>query len=130
MNRILVDLDGTLCHSKGADEDYSSLKPNPELVQRMREAKSEGAVLDIYTARGMRTHGGDLESIRRLTLPVIIDWLESYEIPFRRVIVGKEWPGRFGFYVDDRAVRPGEWVSLGYAGVQQMLAKEALNRHR
>jgi capsule biosynthesis phosphatase len=45
-------------------------------------------------------------------LPVIIEWLDRHKIPYDEIYVGKPWCGFDGFYVDDRAIRPDEFLSL------------------
>ena len=62
--------------------------------------------------------------INALTLPVILDWLARHDIPFDEVHVGKPWCGTDGFYVDDKAVRPSEFVTLGYEEIRARLARE------
>jgi capsule biosynthesis phosphatase len=46
-------------------------------------------------------------------------WLDRHGIPYDELHVGKPWPGRGGFYVDDKAIRPEEFVGLSY---QEILA--------
>lgn len=42
----------------------------------------------------------------------MLAWLEKWGIPCDEIIFGKPWPGKRGFYVDDRAVRPDEFLTL------------------
>lgn len=37
-------------------------------------------------------------------------WLEKWEIPYDEIVYGKVWPGHKGFYVDDRTIRPDEFM--------------------
>ena len=36
---------------------------------------------------------------------------KDWDIPYDEIIYGKPWPGHNGFYVDDRAVRPDEFLN-------------------
>lgn len=41
---------------------------------------------------------------------VLSAWLENWEIPYDETVYGKVWPGHKGFYIDDRTVRPDEFL--------------------
>jgi capsule biosynthesis phosphatase len=83
-----------------------------------------GFEICIYTARNMRTHDGNLGKINVYTLPAIIDWLNANDVPYDEIIVGKPWCGFDGFYVDDKAIRPSEFVSKSFEEIQELLAEE------
>ena len=72
----------------------------------------------------MRTYEGNVGKINIHTLPVIIKWLEEHNIPYDEIIVGKPWCGFEGFYVDDKAVRPSEFMSMNLDEINALLAKE------
>jgi capsule biosynthesis phosphatase len=114
VKRLIVDLDGTLTVS-GDGQDYVSATPNLALIEKLREYKQQGFEIVIHTARNMRTYQGSVGKIAVHTLPTILDWLERHEVPHDEVIVGKPWCGFEGFYIDDRAVRPDEFVAMDYA---------------
>ena len=44
------------------------------------------------------------------TAKIVLEWLEKWNIPYDEIIYGKPWPGHNGFYVDDRTVRPDEFL--------------------
>ena len=54
----------------------------------------------------MRTYNGDINKILKYTKPVLETWLRKWEIPYDEVIYGKPYPGKEGFYVDDKTLRP------------------------
>lgn len=112
MKRLIIDLDNTLCITENGD--YSMSTPVVQVVEKLRWYKSQGFEIAISTSRNMRTHEGCIGKINANTLPVIITWLDKHEIPYDEIYVGKPWCGHDGFYVDDRAVRPSEFVSLSY----------------
>ena len=104
----IFDLDGTICPIKKKEEKYEDLKPFPEIVDKMKKLKEQGFNILIFTSRNMKTYDGNLGLINANTAKIIINWLDKWQIPYDEIIYGKPWPGRFGFYVDDRAVRPKE----------------------
>ena len=69
----------------------------------------------------MRTYQGNIGKINANTLPVILDWLDRYSVPYDEVIVGKPWPGPDGYYIDDRAIRPSEFLSLSHDEILDLL---------
>ena len=48
-----------------------------------------------------------------------------HDIPFDEIHVGKPWCGTEGFYIDDRAIRPSEFVALSLGEIQTLIAGEA-----
>ena len=123
MKRLVIDLDGTLTLDEPGVA-YESKQPNHAVVAKLREYHRAGFAIVIATARNMRTHANNIGRINALTLPVVLEWLQRHNIPYDEVHVGKPWCGTEGFYVDDKAIRPSEFVALGYDGVQALLARE------
>lgn len=123
MKRLVFDLDGTLALDDPA-KAYADREPNRPLVERLRQYQADGFEIVICSARNMRTYQGQIGKLNAHTLPVIIDWLNRHDIPFDEIHVGKPWCGTEGFYVDDRAVRPSEFVGLTVDEIRALLAAE------
>ena len=70
----------------------------------------------------MRTFDGEIGKINVHTLPIIIDWLKENDVPYDEVIVGKPWCGKDGFYIDDRALRPNEFIEMSESEIISMLS--------
>lgn len=121
---IVIDVDGTLCPVKQAGQDYANLQPNQAIVEKLREYKAEGFYIVIHSSRNMRTYQGDLGKIQANTLPVLIEWLKRHDIPYDEIHLGKPWQGRGGFYVDDKTIRPSEFLSKSYAEIQEIIDRE------
>ena len=122
MNKLIVDLDGTL--TLADTSDYVRVKPNHEVIEQLRNFKKQGYCITIFTARNMRTYEGNIGKINLHTLPKITDWLEKHDVPFDELIVGKPWCGHDGFYIDDRAIRPSEFAKLSQEEIFKLLDKE------
>ncbi len=120
VKRLVVDLDDTLTRSDPA-LSYADKEPNLPLVARLREYRAMGFEIVIQTARNMRTYQGNIGKINANTLPVIVAWLQRHEIPYDEIHVGKPWCGVEGFYVDDRAIRPSEFVSLSLDEINALI---------
>jgi len=124
MKRLVFDLDGTLTHDD-ASVGYADRRPNAAVVEKLRAYRAEGFEIVICSARNMRTFQGQVGKINANTLPVILDWLARHEIPYDEIHVGKPWCGTDGFYVDDKAIRPSEFLAMSHAEIQTLLAREA-----
>ena len=120
MKRLIVDLDGTLTLG-GDGQSYADKEPNLPLIQRLRAYKADGFEIVIHSSRNMRTYEGNVGRINMHTLPVILDWLRLHDVPHDEVYVGKPWCGFEGFYIDDRAVRPDEFVEMDYETLRRKL---------
>ena len=108
--RIIFDIDGTICPIKDKNEKYEDIIPDAEMVAKMREYKDAGATIVLNTSRNMRTYQGQIGLINANTAKVLLNWLDKWDIPYDEIIYGKPWPGHRGFYVDDRSVRPDEFL--------------------
>lgn len=114
-----MDLDETICQTK--DGDYSESVPDIDIIQRMREYKDAGFDIVIYTSRNVRTYVGNIGKISAHTLPIIIDWLRKHQVPYDEIYVGKPWCGNEGFYVDDKTIRPSEFLALSRSEITELL---------
>lgn len=120
MKRLVVDLDDTLTKNN-PELSYSEKEPNIPLIEKLREYKEQGFEILIQTARNMRTYQGAVGKINAHTLPVIIEWLDKHNVPYDEIYVGKPWCGTEGFYIDDRAVRPSEFLSLSLEEIHTLI---------
>jgi len=116
---IVMDLDNTI--TVESDAPYPEKIPNYEVIEACRKYHDLGYKIIIHTARNMRTYKGDIDTIMSITYPIIIDWLKKYNVPYDEVIVGKPWCGHNGFYVDDKAIRPNEFVSLSFEEINELI---------
>ena len=122
MKRLIFDLDGTITLS--APDGYANAVPNLALIARLRDYQRAGFEIVISTSRNVRTYAGNIGKINAHTLPVILDWLARHDVPYDEIHVGKPWCGTQGFYVDDKAVRPSEFLRYSYADITALLAAE------
>lgn len=107
---FVFDIDGTLCPIKKKEERYEDLVPFPEMVEKLRYYKERGAKIVLFTSRNMNSYGGNLGLINKNTARILLAWLDKWEIPYDEILYGKPWPGHKGFYVDDRTIRPDEFL--------------------
>lgn len=120
MKRLVFDLDDTLTINTSGIS-YADKLPNLPVIQKLREYKKQGFEIIIQTARNMYTYNSDIGKINANTLPIIIEWLKKHEIPYDEIYVGKPWCGKEGFYIDDRAIRPSEFISMSFDEITKLI---------
>lgn len=120
---FVFDIDGTLCPIKKKDERYEDLVPYEDMLEKIRYYKENGARIVLYTSRNMNTYNGNLGLINKNTAVVLNEWLAKWEIPYDEIVFGKVWPGHKGFYVDDRTVRPDEFLNHTPEELEEICAK-------
>ncbi len=123
---LVLDVDGTLCPTKRSGEAYADLVPDAEMVARVRWYREQGYHVILQTSRNMRSFDGNVGMIVARTVPELTAWLDRHAIPYDELHVGKPWAGREGFYVDDRAIRPAEFLALGPDEIAARLAGDAV----
>jgi capsule biosynthesis phosphatase len=122
MKKLIVDIDNTL--SITINSDYENSKPIISVISKLREYQKLGFTIVLFSSRNMRTFESNVGKINIHTLPKLISWLNNHEVPFDELLVGKPWCGHDGFYIDDRAVRPSEFVNQSYEEIRELLSKE------
>ena len=125
-NALVVDIDGTLCPIRESGQRYEDLPAEPVLLARLRYLADQGWTIILHSSRGMRTYEGNLEEINREVLPALLNWLAARGVPFHELRMGKPWAGENGFYVDDRAVRPREFVEHSFEELAALCARDRL----
>lgn len=123
-NVIVLDIDGTICEFKG-NKEYEELLPRYEALKKVREYKKKGYHIILFTSRQMRSYSGNVGEITAKTGKVLFDWLEKHEVPYDEIHFGKPWCGNNGFYVDDKAIRPNEFINLSTEEIQKLISKDS-----
>lgn len=123
MKKLIIDIDMTLTKGKGVI-GYEDAIVNEELVVKLKEYKEQGFTIVLNTSRNMNSYNNNIGLINKNTLPTIISWLENNNIPYDEIYVGKPWCGHDGFYVDDKAIRPSEFINKTYEEIVELLGKE------
>ena len=108
---FVFDIDGTICQIKKKEEKYEDLVPYASVVEKIRFYHEAGAKIVLFTSRNMNSYGGNLGLINKNTARILTEWLDKWNIPYDEIFYGKPWPGHKGFYVDDRSVRPDEFLA-------------------
>jgi capsule biosynthesis phosphatase len=103
-NTYILDIDGTICQASLLEDgsyDYPNAIPFPRVIERINELYETGNTIVLFTARGMRTHKGNVKKIKENVQPILEDWLSRHGVNYHELIVGKPW-GENVIYVDNR----------------------------
>ena len=111
---IIVDIDGTLCPVKKEGENYIDIEPYSDMVIKLREYKNLGFCIILNTSRNVRTYDGNEGLINKHTARILLEWLDKNNIPYDEIYYCKPWQGKGGFYIDDKTIRPNEFLKLSY----------------
>ncbi|WHR57143.1 HAD hydrolase family protein [Acinetobacter haemolyticus] len=125
MKRLIFDIDDTICNTKNGD--YKNATPNLPVIDKIKEYHKQGFEICFYTSRNVRTFQNNIGKINAHTLPIIIEWLNKYSVPYDEIITGKPWCGFEGFYIDDKAIRPTEFVNLSYEEICELITNNEGN---
>ena len=101
--RFCFDLDNTLVSHPKINGAYGSCEPIERNVRYLRFLKESGHYIIIHTARGMRTHQGDVSAVVEDIMDLTKLQLDRFGIPYDELVFGKPYAH---FYVDDLAVLP------------------------
>jgi capsule biosynthesis phosphatase len=121
---IVIDVDGTLCAKKRADESYEDVVPAADVVATLKEYRQQGFYVILATSRNMNTYSGNVGLITANTAKTLMAWLDRHSIAYDELHVGKPWGGKGGFYVDDKAIRPDEFVRLSYQEILAIIGED------
>ena len=120
---FVFDIDGTLCPVKKKEERYEDLVPFSDMLDKLRYYKENGARIILYTSRNMNSYSGNIGLINKYTAAVLTEWLKKWHIPYDEIVYGKVWPGHKGFYVDDRTIRPDEFLKYSLDELEDICKK-------
>jgi capsule biosynthesis phosphatase len=95
------DLDNTLVSYPLISGDYTTVQPLTKNISFCNFLKSMGNEIIIYTARRMKTHGGNIGKINRDVGKITLDTLEKFDIKYDQLFFGKP---HADFYIDDLAI--------------------------
>jgi capsule biosynthesis phosphatase len=118
---IVIDFDNTL--TVDGPEIYGEKLPRQDVIDRLREYRSMGYEIVIHTARNMKTQNNNIGKVIANVGAVSIEWLKKHDVPFDSLVFGKPFAEE-GFYVDDKAVRPSEFLSLSREELRQLVGYE------
>lgn len=119
---IVVDLDATLTIDD-TSVSYAEKLPNLSIVEKLKEYDRLGYEIIIHTARRMKTHQADESRVIADIGDTTLAWLKRHGVPFSGIKFGKPHADH-GFYLDDRAVRPSEFLTMTPDAILKMVEEQ------
>jgi len=119
--RICIDLDGVVCRLREPHQSYAELLPVPGAVEKPRAIRAAGHYLILYTARHMKTCGGNVGQVVARQGATILEWLKQHGIEFDEIHFGKP---HADVYIDDNAVRFEGWDTIAADGSSLPVSNE------
>jgi capsule biosynthesis phosphatase len=107
--RICIDIDGVLCELKNSQTNYADVKPISGAVKALCQLRQNGHFVILYTARHMKTTGGNLGAVLAKQASITLTWLEKHGFEYDEIYFGKPWAD---VYIDDLAIRFRNWQDI------------------
>jgi len=107
---LIVDIDGTLC-GPPVKGDYSLCEPKQDVIEKLRGQDKQGSYIILFTARNMRSFGGNIGLINKYTSPILLKWLEEHNVPYDEIVYGKPWGAGGVEYLDDKNLTIKEFIA-------------------
>ncbi len=111
--RICIDLDGVICSLRRPEQKYAELEPVPGAVEKLRALRAAGHFIIIFTARHMKTCGGNVGQVVARQGAVTLEWLTRHGIEYDEFHFGKP---HADVYIDDNALRFTGWEQIAVDG--------------
>ena len=73
----------------------------------------------------MKSYNGNIGLINANTAIIMQEWLKKWNIPYDEIYFGKPWPGHRGLYIDDRAVRPDEFLNYSFEELEKITSSSS-----
>lgn len=107
--RICIDLDGVICRLREPGQQYADLDPVPGAIEKLRQLKAAGHYIILYTARHMKTCGGNVGMVVARQGPATLEWLKRHRVEYDEIHFGKP---HAQVYIDDNALRFESWEAI------------------
>ena len=106
MTKYLVDIDGTICHTK--ESDYANAVPHYDRIEQINALARQGHTIVYYTARGMsrKIDSDPFESFHLQTLTV--NQLKRWGCLFDDLVM---WKPSADIYIDDKAINSKDFFN-------------------
>lgn len=106
---LVVDIDKTICSKKTSEQTYSEVTPYTGIIDIINDLHSNGAEIIYETARNMLTQKNDESKVIQNVGLTTLQWLKDNNVEYDGLKFGKTCGT---CYIDDKALRPGEFVKI------------------
>lgn len=100
----VIDIDGTICTN--TDGKYKEAQPLVERIDKINQLYDEGHLIVFFTARGMKSLDGDVDSVYRIWYAFTQEQLKKWNVKYTRLIMGKP---SADYYIDDKGLNADDF---------------------
>ncbi|AUH74275.1 HAD hydrolase family protein [Legionella sainthelensi] len=109
--RICIDIDGTICTLREANQTYKNVLPLPGAAQKIKELRENGNYIILNTARHMKTCESNIGQVIAREGHTLLEWLKEHHFEYDEIWFGKPYAD---LYIDDKALKfEGSWEKVG-----------------
>lgn len=108
--RYCFDLDNTLVTTPIVAKDYTTVRPIQKNIDFLKYLRKFGHTIIIYTARRMKTYGGNTGAVVANIGKITLETLEQFDIPYDEIYFGKPFAD---VYIDDAALNAYDNLEKG-----------------
>jgi len=84
------------------------------MIAKLCEYQEQGFYVILFSPRNMNTFDANVGRVAAVTGRQMMEWLDHHNIPYDELHLGQPWLGLVCFYVDDKAIRPEEFLKMSY----------------
>lgn len=104
-NRIIVDLDNTLCVVE--NRDFKNAKPIQEVIDKVNEYHAKGYEVIVSTARGQNSCKVPYE-MQKKYYELSKQWLDNHNVKYDYLDIG--YKQNADLYIDDKAINVEDFI--------------------
>ena len=119
---LVVDIDNTITIDESG-VPYNDKRPNEAMIAKLKEYAAAGWEITLNSSRRMSTHRNDEARVVADIAATTIEWLQRHEVPYDGIRFGKPYAHE-GFYVDDKSVRPSEFLRHSPTELRALIAAD------
>lgn len=108
---IVFDVDDTIC-SNERRTGYKDCVPSLTMIDKINNIHDVlGFKVILYTSRGMKSCGNDVDKAIAKNKEILEDWLDKYDVHYDELVFGKPFAD---LYVDDKAITPSVFLDKDF----------------
>lgn len=115
---LVFDLDSTICYGPKVNGSHAFKKPNRQIIDEINKCHDMGYTIIIETARGMGSNHNDEGKALKASAEDTLRWLRENNVMYDSIKFSKSFGA---MYVDDKAIRPYEFMKYGVDGCKNII---------
>lgn len=118
---LVFDIDSTICYGPKVNGSHAFKKPNHKIIDEINKCHDAGYTIIIETARGMGSNHNDEGKALKASAEDTLRWLRENNVHYDSIKFSKSFGA---MYVDDKSIRPYEFLKYGVDGCKKIIEKD------